>query len=128
MLVSVFVSHFPALRRPSSNDLYIVQQLINDSVSLLVYSGSEGEDEPEGEGNGQGSRSPGDGGEGESEGEGGGGGGAGRRRGPGELFGGHQGVFVFSFDRGSCWNRDSSPHRVLVILVDEISNICVRCG
>ncbi|CAN0260736.1 unnamed protein product, partial [Ectocarpus sp. 12 AP-2014] len=30
-------------RRPSSNDLYIVQQLMNDSVSLLVYAGSEGE-------------------------------------------------------------------------------------
>ncbi|CAN0042646.1 unnamed protein product, partial [Laminaria digitata] len=65
-------------RRASSNDLYIVQQLINDSVSLLVYAGSEGEEEgQESDGSAMG-------------GGGGGGGGLGRRRGRGEGMGGRQ--------------------------------------
>lgn len=75
------------VHRPSSNDLYIVQQLINDSVSLLVYAGPEGEEEGEGDGEGDGrrSRGPGDGG-------GGGGDGARGRKAPGELFDSHQGM------------------------------------
>ncbi|CAM9983350.1 unnamed protein product [Ectocarpus sp. 6 AP-2014] len=75
-------------RRPSSNDLYIVQQLMNDSVSLLVYAGSEGEEDGE-ESDGSGGRGGG----------GGGGDGAGRRRGHGELFGGPQAGRLRSFLR-----------------------------
>lgn len=41
--------------RASSNDLYIVQQLINDSVSLLVYSGDDYGVGEEGDGGGRGS-------------------------------------------------------------------------
>lgn len=37
----------PRLTRANYSDLELVQQLINDSVSLLVYSGSEGEEEGE---------------------------------------------------------------------------------
>lgn len=78
--------------RPSSNDLYIVQQLINDSVSLLVYSGSEGEDEAEGEGDGSDGQGSGGLSDGGGSGGGGDGDGAGRRKGPGELCGSHQGM------------------------------------
>lgn len=76
--------------RASSNDLYIVQQLINDSVSLLVYSESGGEEEgDESDGSGVGGVG----------GQGGGGarsGGAGRRRSRGESSGG-QGAICFCF-------------------------------
>lgn len=79
--------------RASSNDLYIVQQLINDSVSLLVYSGGNSTAEQERGGGGEESdrsvrsgggfngMGAGAGGGGSYE---GGGSGAGRRRGRGE--------------------------------------------
>lgn len=76
--------------RASSSDLYVVQQLINDSVSLLVYSGSEGEGEEEGE-ESDGSLRSGAGEGGDAGGEKRGSGGSGRRRArPGGL-GGSQG-------------------------------------
>lgn len=73
--------------RASSNDLYVVQQLINDSVSLLVYSGSEGEEEGE---ESDGSSSLAGGGDGGSVGSSSGGGG--RRRGRGDSLGGSHGA------------------------------------
>lgn len=77
------------LPRASSNDLYIVQQLINDSVSLLVYSESGGEEDGD-ESDGS---SRGGGGQG---GDGGRASGAGRRRSRGEALG-SQGAFCRMF-------------------------------